>query len=146
MKRRTKKGANSMRYYVTDAPRDMFSEKAEREFSKRLDSIIRLLETMMEKEEKEDSKDALTIPAETADSVAVINLLKKVRPAVAGIKDKKTKAKVTDALLSAVLNRTTNAKAVTMDAARRDVYEQLCEKSEAAYAARNPHRGGKAHD
>lgn len=129
-----------MRYYVTDAPRDMFSEKAEREFSKRLGSIIRLLEAMMEKEKKEDSKDALTIPAETADGIAAMELLEKLCPAVVSAKDKKTWARVTDALLSA------NAKAAAMDAVRRYVYEQLCEKSEAAYAARNPHRGGKAHD
>ena len=79
---------------------------------------------------------------------AAVELLRKVRPAVAAIEDKQTRAKVTDALLSAIHGKDVMgeiAKAA-LDSARanaeqtkKTTYEQICADSSAAYAARNPH-------
>ena len=79
---------------------------------------------------------------------AAVELLRKVRPAVAAIEDKQTRAKVTDALLSAIQGKDVMqdiAKAA-LDSARANAeqakktsYEQMCADAESAYAARNPH-------
>ena len=103
---------------------------------------------------KEDGREAVTIPAEEMDCMtgpardAAVELLRKVRPAVAAIEDKQTRAKVTDALLSAIQGKDVMqdiAKAA-LDSARanaeqtkKTTYEQICADSSAAYAARNPH-------
>ncbi|HIT02502.1 MAG TPA: DUF2213 domain-containing protein [Candidatus Enterenecus merdae] len=98
---------------------------------------------------------ALTVPVAETDTCvegpardAVVALLRKVRPVVAGIPDKQERAKVTDALLSAISGKDSMqeiAKA-TADSARaaaqataQNTYQKICEESEAAYAARNPH-------
>ena len=79
---------------------------------------------------------------------AAVELLKKVRPAVAAIEDKADRAKVTDALLSAIQGRDVMediAKAALDSAqananqSKKTTYEQICADSSAAYAARNPH-------
>lgn len=112
------------------------------------------LDEMIEKlSGKEDGK-SITIPVEETDCMtgpakdAAVELLKKVRPAVAAIEDKQTRAKVTDALLSAIQGKDVMqdiAKAA-MDSAQANAqktqktnYEQICSESEANYAARNPH-------
>lgn len=102
---------------------------------------------------KEDGK-ALTIPVENEDcaagpaSAAAVELLRKVRPAVAGIKDKGERARVTDALLSIVRGNdmTQTIASAALDSAkanadktRRTTYEQICTDSANAYAERNPH-------
>lgn len=103
---------------------------------------------------KEEEGKSITIPVEndcmdqpTKD--AAVKLLKKVRPAVAAIEDRATRARVTDALLGAiqgrdVMNDITKA---AMDSAKvaankinKTNYETMCAESEAAYAARNPHK------
>lgn len=102
--------------------------------------------------------EAVTIPAEEMDGMssptrdAAVVLLRKVRPAVAAIEDRKARAKVTDALLSAIkgpdlMGAITQA---AMDSARanaqknqKPTYEQMCADSESAYAARNPHMAKK---
>ena len=80
---------------------------------------------------------------------AAVELLKKVRPAVASIEDRATRARVTDALLSAVRGQDvmSDIAKAAMDSAqanaqrtKRTTYEQICADSEAAYAARNPHK------
>ena len=98
---------------------------------------------------------SITIPVEENDACmdgpardAAVELLRKVRPAVAAIEDKQTRAKVTDALLSAIQGKDVMqdiAKAA-LDSARanaeqtkKTTYEQICADSSAAYAARNPH-------
>ena len=98
---------------------------------------------------------ALTVPVEETDAGlegpakdAAVELLRKVRPAVAAIEDKQARAKVTDALLSAIQGKDVMqdiAKAA-LDSARanaeqtkKTTYEQICADSSAAYAARNPH-------
>ena len=88
--------------------------------------------------------DCTTGPARDA----AVELLKKVRPAVAGIEDRAARAKVTDALLSAISGRDAMPDIVkaAMDSAqananqsKKTTYEQMCADSESAYAARNPH-------
>lgn len=112
------------------------------------------LDDMIERlsgEQKEGS--ALTIPVENDCAAgpardAAVELLKKVRPAVAAIADKQQRAKVTDALLSAVQGKDAMPDIVkaAMDSAQanahktsKTTYEQVCAESANAYAARNPH-------
>lgn len=112
------------------------------------------LDEMIAKLSGAEEGQAVTIPAEEADRMtgpardAAVELLKKVRPAVAAIEDKADRAKVTDALLSAIQGRDVMediAKAA-LDSAQANAqktqktnYEQICADSERAYAARNPH-------
>lgn len=112
------------------------------------------LDEMIAKLSGAEEGQAVTIPAEEADCMtgpardAAVELLKKVRPAVAAIEDKADRAKVTDALLSAIQGRDVMediAKAA-LDSAQANAqktqktnYEQICADSERAYAARNPH-------
>ena len=112
------------------------------------------LDEMIEKlSGKGEGESALTIPVENDCATgpardAAVELLKKVRPAVAAIEDKQTRAKVTDALLSAIQGKDAMPDIVkaAMDSARanaeqtkKTTYEQICADSSAAYAARNPH-------
>lgn len=98
-------------------------------------------------------ESAITVPIENDCAAgpardAAVELLKKVRPAVAGIQDKETRAKVTDALLSAISGKDAMPEIVkaAMDSAqanaeqtKKTTYEQMCADAESAYAARNPH-------
>ena len=101
---------------------------------------------------KEEEGKSITIPVEndcmdSAAKDAAVEILRKVRPAVAAIEDKHARAKVTDALLSAVRGKDVMgeiAKAA-QDSAKaaqtsKKTYETMCAESEAAYAARNPHK------
>lgn len=112
------------------------------------------LDEMIEKlSGKGEGESALTIPVENDCATgpardAAVELLKKVRPAVAAIEDKQARAKVTDALLSAIQGKDAMPDIVkaAMDSARanaeqtkKTTYEQICADSSAAYAARNPH-------
>ena len=117
------------------------------------------LDEMIEKlSGKGEGESALTIPVENDCATgpardAAVELLKKVRPAVAAIEDKQTRAKVTDALLSAIQGKDVMqdiAKAA-LDSARanaeqtkKTTYEQMCSDSAANYAARNPHNKKEA--
>ena len=116
-----------------------------------LDGLIKRL-AGREHIEKEAS---VTIPADEMTDMdpavkdAAVSLLKKVRPAVAGIRDKQDRARVVDALLSAIqgpnvmgqVMETTAAHAKrASDAAQANAFETICRESEAAYAARNPHK------
>ena len=106
------------------------------------------LDEMIEK--LSGGESAITVPIENdcAARDAAVELLKKVRPAVAGIEDKAVRAKVTDALLSAISGKDAMPDIVkaAMDSAqanaektKKTTYEQMCSDSEANYAARNPH-------
>ena len=117
------------------------------------------LDEMIEKlSGKEDGK-SITIPVEETDCMtgpakdAAVELLRKVRPAVAAIEDKHARAKVTDALLSAVRGKDVMgeiAKAALDSAkananqSKKTTYEQICADASAAYAARNPHNKKEA--
>lgn len=113
------------------------------------------LDEMIEKLSGGESESALTIPVENTDACAsgpardaAVELLRKVRPAVAEIKDKAERARVTDALLSAVKgpdSMAAIAQAAT-DAAKANAaqtsqttYDKICADSLEAYAALNPH-------
>lgn len=108
-------------------------------------------------EELGGGKDsAITIPAGEADETldeaardAAVALLKKVRPAVAAIRDAEEKAMVTDALLSAIkgpdvmseiVKATTSSAKAAADAASKTSFEKICADQAAEYAARNPHK------
>jgi len=114
------------------------------------------LDEMIEK--LSGGESAITVPIENDCATgpardAAVELLKKVRPAVAAIEDKQTRAKVTDALLSAISGKDAMPEIVkaAMDSARanaeqtkKTTYEQMCSDSEANYAARNPHNKKEA--
>lgn len=107
---------------------------------------------------KDDPEAAVVVPAEEMEDVscmsdaakdAAVELLKKVRPAVAAIQDKQERARVVDALLSTI--KGPNTVGTIMQAAqdsarknaektRRNNYQKMCEDAESAYAARNPHK------
>lgn len=104
--------------------------------------------------EGEGEKKAVTIPVEEADACtgpardAAVELLRRVRPAVAAIEDKATRAKVTDALLSAIqgedmmaaiANAAQDSAEANAKKTQKTNYEQVCEEVQSAYAARNPH-------
>ena len=111
------------------------------------------LDEMIEKLSGGEGESAITVPIENDCATgpardAAVELLKKVRPAVAGIQDKETRAKVTDALLSAISGKDAMPEIVkaAMDSAqanaeqtKKTTYEQMCADAESAYAARNPH-------
>lgn len=115
------------------------------------------LDEMIEKLGGEkDPEAAVTVEAEEMEDAEMCNqsrdaameLLKRVRPAVAAISDPGTKARVTDALLSAVRgNGMEKIVKATTDAARapkRQSYDAMCAESEANYAAMNPHKKKEA--
>lgn len=115
------------------------------------------LDEMIEKLGGEkDPEAAVTVEAEEMEDAgtcrqnrdAAMELLKRVRPAVAAIADPGTKARVTDALLSAVRgNGMEKIVKATTDAARapkRQSYDAICAESEANYAAMNPHKKKEA--
>ena len=113
------------------------------------------LDEMIAKLSGEGEKKSLTIPVEeTEDAMgsatkdAAVELLRKVRPTVAAIEDKTARAKVTDALLSAIKGEDKMSQIATAatDSAQanakqtsKTTYEQACADAAAAYASRNPH-------
>ena len=116
------------------------------------------LDEMIEKLSGGEGESAITVPIENDCATgpardAAVELLKKVRPAVAGIEDKAVRAKVTDALLSAISGKDAMPEIVkaAMDSAqananqtKKTTYEQMCSDSAANYAARNPHNKKEA--
>lgn len=117
-----------------------------------LEDLAKLLEG-----KREDPEKAVTIPAdEMADACvssggkdAALAIVKAMQPVVAAIQDKEVRAQVTDALLSAfrgpdvvgaIAKAAQSSARKAADGAVRTSYEQRCADSEAAYAARNPHK------
>lgn len=106
----------------------------------------------------EDPEAAVTVPAEEMEDAscmspaakdAAVQLLKKVRPIVAGMKDPKEKARVVDTMLStikgpdtvgAIMKAAQDSARKTSEESRRTNYEKACAEAESAYAARNPHK------
>lgn len=98
-----------------------------------------------------DAESAVTVPAEQMEDKSAcdsaVALLKRVRPAVAQIKDAGDRARVVDALLSTLGNGNMGGilKAAHDSASRaaattqKTTYEARCAESEANYAALNPH-------
>ena len=110
----------------------------------------------------EENGKSITIPVENTDACAsgpardaAVELLRKVRPAVAEIKDKAERARVTDALLSAVkgpdsmaaiAQAATDAAKANAGKTAENTYEKMCADSLEAYAALNPHTKTKKED
>lgn len=121
------------------------------------------LDEMIEKlsgKKEGDPEAAVTVPAEEmedgcmspAAKDAAVELLRKVRPAVAAIQDKQERARVVDALLSTIKGPNTvgTIMQAAQDSARKNAeetrrtnYQKMCEESESAYASRNPHKNNK---
>lgn len=143
----------------------------------KIDRILELLEGMMKgREEKhmsdetdldeiiekltgkpEDPDEAKMIGAEdatcggmpAATKDAAVELLRRVRPAVAAIEDKAARARVADALLgvvkgdnamTAIAQAAYDSAAAAAKSTSRSTFDQICAESEAAYAAMNPHK------
>lgn len=116
-----------------------------------------MVEKLAGKAEAKDPEAAVTVPAEEMEDSscmspaakdAAVELLKKVRPAVAAIQDKQERARVVDALLSTIkgpnmvgdiMKAAQDSARANADKARKTTYEQMCADSAAEYAARNPH-------
>lgn len=117
------------------------------------------LDKMVEKlaGKADDPEAAVTVPAEEMEDAcmspeakdAAVQLLKKVRPIVAEMKDPKEKARVVDAMLStikgpnmvgSIMQAAQDSARKNSEEARRTNYQKMCEDSESAYAARNPHK------
>lgn len=120
------------------------------------------IDELIEKLAGEGGESALTIQVENTDACAAgpardaaVELLRKVRPAVAEIKDKAERARVTDALLSAVkgpdsmaaiAQAATDAAKANAGKTAENTYEKMCVASLEAYAALNPHTKPKKED
>lgn len=152
---------------------DVMVERAPRgdDLGSKLDKVIAMLAALEHKNDREEKKlsdeedlDELveklsggrkegSVVVEEEDCAmsgptrdAAIQMLKKARPAVAAIQDKRERARVVDALLSAVeapgvmgsLMKAAQDSA-KQAAVQKASYEQLCDESRKAYAARNPH-------
>lgn len=109
----------------------------------------------------EDPEAAVTVHAEEMEDSAcmspaakdaAVELLKKVRPIVAEMKDPKEKARVVDAMLSTIKGPNTVGAIMkaAQDSARKSAeetrltnYQKMCADVENAYAARNPHKNKK---
>ena len=118
------------------------------------------IDELMEKlagEKKPEGEEAVTIAAEEMEDAcmsgaardAAMQILKNARPAIAAIQDKKERARVVDALLSAikgpdmvggVMKAAQDSARRNADESRRTNYEKACADAESAYAARNPHK------
>lgn len=122
------------------------------------DDLDDLIEKLAGKEHVE-KEASVTIPAEEMTDMspaardAAAALLKKVRPAVAAIKDQQERSRVVDALLSTIQGPNTMGQVMeaaaaharrASDAAQASTFEARCRESEAAYAARNPHKQKEA--
>lgn len=106
----------------------------------------------------EDPEAAVTVHAEEMEDSAcmspaakdaAVELLKKVRPIVAEMKDPKEKARVVDAMLStikgpntvgAIMKAAQDSARKNAEETRRTNYQKMCADAENAYAARNPHK------
>lgn len=135
--------------------------------SVKLDRALDMLSALQTREPKEELRDetaldsfvaSLGVGAEpqpsTADGLspaardAAVTMLKSIRPAVAAIKDKQERSRVVDALLESVKGPDMMAQLEknVQENARRAAdtapitFEARCRESEAAYAARNPHK------
>lgn len=155
----------------------VYKEQKGVDLGSKIDRVLELLEGMAERREEkhmsdetdldeiiekltgkpEDPDEAKMIGAEDAQCGAMpaatkdaaVELLRRVRPAVAAIEDKAARARVADALLGAVKgdNAMTAIAQAAYDSAAaaakstsRSTFDQICAESEAAYAAMNPHK------
>lgn len=116
-----------------------------------LDEMIKKLSGGEKMEgERMEKEDAVTIPAEemtdacgTTDAIAI---LRRVRPAVAAIKDKHDRARVIDALMSSIRtnDQMSSILSAAKDSASRNIAksnpEKAIEEQQKIYNSRNPHK------
>ena len=150
------------------------SAKTADAMSERLDKVIKSLDALtqiLQEKEEPPLSDETTLDGAIArlsggasggdGSVTVsdvpskdgaVELLKRLRPAVAGITDKAERARVVDAVLGSlgggdVMAQISRAAASSAqkaaDAAMKPDYQKICEAQQAAYDARNPHKRQK---
>ena len=110
------------------------------------------LDEMIEKlsgGEQIEKEDAVTIPAEEMEDACrnmdAVEILRRVRPAVAAIKDKNDRARVTDALISSICGNDVEAVlSATKDAAMKNANsnnpQKAVEEQQKLYNSRNPHK------
>lgn len=150
-----------------EPPKQNEEKPAADALSVKLDQVLDMLSALQAREPKEELRDetaldsfvaSLGVVAEpqpsTADGLspaardAAVTMLKSIRPAVAAIKDKQERSRVVDALLESVKGPDMMAQLEknVQENARRAAdtapmtFEARCRESEAAYAARNPHK------
>lgn len=146
---------------------DEMVEKAPKgdDLGSKLDKVIAMLAGLEKKNNREERalRDEKTIDSlmeqlgRGSGSVtlqadaASVELLRRMRPAVAAIKDERERSAVVDALLSGLgggameqlqTAAEQNAKKA-LDESRPKSFEDRCREAEAAYAARNPHKKQK---
>ena len=99
--------------------------------------------------EEIEKEDAVTIPAEEMEDACrnmdAVEILRRVRPAVAAIKDKNDRARVTDALISSIRGNDVEAiLSATKDAAMKNANsnnpQKAVEEQQKLYNSRNPHK------
>lgn len=118
-----------------------------------LDEMIKKLSGGEKMEsERMEKEDAVTIPAEEMSDACepttdALEILRRVRPAVAAIKDKGDRARVTDALISSIRGSVTQYSTIlsaTKDAAMRNASkhnpEQAIAEQQKIYDSLNPHK------
>ena len=110
------------------------------------------LDEMIEKlsgGEQIEKEDAVTIPAEEMEDACrnmdAVEILRRVRPAVAAIKDKNDRARVTDALISSIRGNDVEAiLSATKDTAMKNANsynpQKAVEEQQKLYNSRNPHK------
>ncbi len=110
------------------------------------------LDEMIEKlsgGEQIEKEDAVTIPTEEMEDACrnmdAVEILRRVRPAVAAIKDKNDRARVTDALISSIRGNDVEAiLSATKDAAMKNANsynpQKAVEEQQKLYNSRNPHK------
>ena len=153
---------------------DVMVERAPKgdDLGTKLDEAISLLHELVKKETEEEKKltdesdldemieklsggeeiekeDAVTIPAEEMEDACrnmdAVEILRRVRPAVAAIKDKNDRARVTDALISSIRGNDVEAiLSATKDAAMKNANsnnpQKAVEEQQKLYNSRNPHK------
>lgn len=135
---------------------DLLSAKKEPEVDQDpLDGLIKSLTG--ETEEPEPSAEAKVIPAEeldkatdTADKAVMAEVIKQLRPVIAGIKDSADKKAVTDSLIACLSDGSTVSDIARIAAATQKNAARLADKQsgidldacQSAYDAMNPHKNG----
>lgn len=142
---------------------DEMVEKAPKgdDLGSKLDKLIEMVGSLMKKEtadedpeepeeEEEEEKSEVIEEEETEDACGAkdaAEFLALVRPAIAGISNKRERAMVSNALLKAVSDSNMSdifiasqkAAQSAADASGKTNYDRICEKQTSAYASRNPH-------
>lgn len=113
-----------------------------------IDSLIRQMSGDAQDAEQTAAADTGAVSCAVSNDTAV-ELLRRIRPAVAAIKDKTERARVVDALLDTVkgpdvmgrmMQAAQDSARKAADVAKMSDYDKLCADQQAEYYARNPHK------